>query len=267
MNRRGFTLIEILVATAIFTMVIVSFISIFVAIASMQARQMSSAVVDQQSQFLLQRIQYYVQSSSYVSTTPDLAASTLTLRMPSSTIDPTVISLSGGRVYLQQAGGAVQPLTSNKITVSNLSFTRHQNPPGHDSVSVDFTINYNTSNIKQMFAQALQTSITRVSAATFDSGVYPSVSGNGALGSQSQAWTSINGIVYFSGTNVGINQSSPQQALEVNGGLRLNTAASQPACGASARGTLWYLELAPSSNDLLQVCTENASGTYGWLTL
>ncbi len=265
--KRGFTLIEVLVATAIFTIVIISFISIFVAVAGMQAHQMSAAVVDQQSQFLLQRIQYYVQNSSYVSTTADTAVSTLVLRMPSSTIDPTVISLAGGTVYIQQAGGTLQPLTSNKVTVSDLSFTRHQNPPGHDTVSVAFTINYNTSNIKQMFAQALQTSIARVSAATFDSGVYPSVSGSGALGSASQAWTSVNGVIYFSGTNVGINQSSPQQALEVNGGIRLNTALAQPSCGASSRGTLWYQELAPASNDVLQVCTENASGTYSWLTL
>jgi prepilin-type N-terminal cleavage/methylation domain-containing protein len=265
--KQGFTLIEVLVATAIFTMVIIAFISVFVVVAGIQARQTASAAVGDTSQLLLQKIQYYVQSSSYVSTTPDLSVSTLTLRMPSSSIDPTVISLVGGTVYLQQAGGATQPLTPNNVVVSNLSFTRHENPPGHDSVSVAFTVNYNTSNIQQMFSQALDTAVARVSAATFDSGVYPVVSGNGALGSASQAWQSINGVIYFSGTNVGINQASPQQALEVNGGLRLNTALSQPACGASSRGTLWYLELAPSSNDALEVCMENASGTYSWVAL
>ena len=265
--KRGFTLIEILVATAIFTMVIIAFISVFVVVAGVQAHQISSAAVGETSQSLLQKIQYYIGSSSYVSSTPNVAVSTLTLRMPSSSIDPTVISLVGGTVYLQQAGGQLQPLTSNKVTVSNLSFVRHQNPPGHDSVSVDFTVSYNTNNIKQMFSQALDTAVARVSAATFDSGIYPVVSGNGALGSASQAWQSINGVIYFSGTNVGIDQASPQQALEVNGGLRLNTAASEPACNASTRGTLWYVELAPSSNDVLQVCTENASSTYGWITL
>ena len=261
--KKGFTLIELLISTAIFTVVAIAFIGIFVEVMSVQANQTSAATVNEESQFLLQKIQYYVELSSIVSTTQDLATSTLTLRMPSSSIDPTTISLSSGTVYLQQAGGTLQPLTSNKVTVSNLSFTRRANVPGHDSVSVAFTVSYNTSNIKQMFTQALQTSVARVSAATFDSGVYPSTS-TGALGSASQEWNPINSIIYFSGTNVGVNAISPQQALEVNGGLRLNTSASLPTCNATSRGTLWFWERATSANDSLQVCYENASGTYQW---
>lgn len=259
----GFTLIELLISTAIFTIVIIVFIAIFVEVMGVQANQTSIAAVNGESQFLLQKIQYYVELSSVVSTTQDLATSTLTLRMPSSSIDPTVISLAGGTVYLEQAGGALQPLTSNRVAISNLSFTRRANTPGHDSVNVAFTVSYNTSNVKQMFTQALQTSVARVSAATFDSGVYPSTS-MGALGSVSQTWNPINGIIYFSGTNVGVNAVSPQQALEVNGGLRLNTSGSLPTCNATSRGTLWFWERATTANDSLQVCYENASGTYQW---
>jgi len=263
--KKAFTLIELLIATAIFTIVIVSFIGIFVEVVGVQGRQTSAAAVNEESQFLLQKVQYYVELSSAVSTTQDVATPVLTLRMPSSSIDPTVISLSGGTVYLQQAGGASQPLTSNKVSVSNLSFTRRSNAPWHDSVSVSFTVSYNTSNIKQMFAQALQTSIARVSAATFDSSIYPSGSGSNAqLGTTANPWTSINGVIDFSGSNVGINAASPQQALEVNGGVRLNTSATEPACNATSRGTLWFWERATSATDTLQLCYENTTGTYAW---
>lgn len=262
--KKAFTLIELLIATAIFTIVVIGFIGIFTEVVGVQANQTSAAAVDEESQLLLQKVQYYVELSSAVSTTQDLAVPTLTLRMPSSSIDPTVISLVGGTVYLQQAGGALQALTSNKVAVSNLLFTRRANAPGHDSVSVTFTIAYNSSNVKQMFARALQTSVARVSAATFDSGVYPSVS-PGALGSQAQEWSPINGIIYFSGTNVGINTvGAPQQALEVNGGIRLNTSAAEPSCNAATRGTLWFWELATSATDTLQLCYENTSGAYNW---
>lgn len=264
--KKGFTLIELLIATAIFTLVIIAFISVFISVAGIQARQTSSAVVNEESQFLLQRIQYYVQLSSFVSTTQDLATQTLTLRMPSSSIDPTIFTLSGGTAYLQQAGGAQQPLTSNAVSVSGLSFTRRSNPPGHDSVSVAFTISYVTSNIKQMFAQMLQTSIARVSAATFDSGVYPSVSGNGALGSNSYAWTSVNNIVNFNGTNVGIglNYTSAQQQLDVQGGLRLNPSGGEPSCVSTIRGSLWFVPVGGSGKDHLDLCAYNASGTLTW---
>ncbi len=267
--KKGFTLIELLVATAIFTLVVIAFIGIFVMVAGMQTRQTSAAAVNEESQFLLQKIQYYIELSSFVSTTQDLAVGTLILRMPSSTIDPTVISLSGGTVYLQQAGGTLQPLTSNKVVASGLSFTRRSNAPGHDAVNVSFTISYNTSNIKQAFVQALQTSVARVSAATFDSGVYPSVSGNGALGSQSQAWTSLNNIINFNGTNVGIgpNFASAQEQLDVNGGARLVPQSSgQPTCVSGIRGTLWLVS-GGAGKDSLQLCAQNASGTPAWQTI
>jgi prepilin-type N-terminal cleavage/methylation domain-containing protein len=264
--RKGFTFIELLIATAIFTLVIIAFISIFTTVVGVQVRQTSTAAVSGESQFLLQKIQYYAELSSFVSTTQDLATSSLTLRMPSSSIDPTVFSLSGGTVYIQQAGGALQPLTSNSVVVSNLLFTRRSNASGHDLVSVSFTVSYNTSNSKQMFAQALQTSVARVSAATFDSGVYPSVSGSGQLGSQSQAWTSVNNLINFNGTNVGVglNYTSAQQVLDVQGGIRLNPSGGKPACNSNSRGTLWFTT---GAKDILYLCAQNASSVLDWYTI
>ena len=268
--KKGFTLIEVLVATAIFTLVIIAFIGIFVTVAGVQVRQNSSAAVNGESQFLLQKIQYYVGLSSFVSSTQDLSTSTLTLRMPSSSIDPTVLSLSNGTVYLQLATGTPQPLSSNAVVVSNLLFTRRSNAPGHDAVNVAFTVSYNTSNIKQMVAQALQTSVARVSAATFDSGVYPTVSGNGALGSQSQAWTSVNNIINFNGTNVGIgaNYASARQTLDVNGGIGLVPQSSgQPSCSSGIRGVLWFIAGGTGAQDHLQLCAQNSTGTPQWYTV
>jgi Tfp pilus assembly protein PilE len=265
--RKGFTLLELLIATAIFTGVIIAVIGIFVSVLGVQGRQTSSAAVEQESQALLQKVQYYVELSSYVSSTVDVPTSTLVLRMPTQAIDPTVISLSGGTVYLTQATGTPVALTSNRVTVPNLSFTRHANPPGHDSVSIAFTISYNTSNIKQAFSQALQTSIARVSAANFDSGIFPSSTGL-SLGSLAQLWSPIDGALYIlSNGNVGVGVASPQQPLEVNGGIRLNTAVgNQPSCNSNARGTLFYLERATAATDTLQLCTENPYG-YQWVTL
>ncbi len=264
--KRGFTLIELLIATAIFTLVIVAIIGIFVTVVGVQGRQTSSAAVEEESQALLQKIQYYVELSSYVSSTVDVATTTLTLRMPSSSMDPTVINLSGGTVFLTQATGTPTALTSNRVTVPSLSFTRHSNPPGHDSVSVAFTIAYQTSNIKQAFSQALQTSIARVSAATFDSGVYPVVSGNGALGSNSQAWSSVNNLINFNGNSVGVGLSftSAVDTLDVNGSFRLVPQASgQPACASTNRGTLWLIS---GTTDHLQLCVQ-VSSTPTWVTL
>ena len=264
-RTQGFTLIEMLVAISIFTVIAIAFISILVMVTQVQVHSSSSAVVDQESQFLLQKLQYYVQTAGLIDVPTSTPTSTLKFDMASSSFDPSYITLASGTVYLQQtAGGTLQPLTSNKVSVSNLLFTRHASPPGHDSVSISYTIAYNTSNIEQAFSQLFQTSVEHVSAATFDTGVYPSTNGTEPLGVSGQAWSSINGVINFSSGNVGIGTLSPAQPLEVNGGLRLYpNGVSEPTCNGSSntRGTLWFAT--GGTNDSLYICA-NVSSTIGW---
>lgn len=263
-HREGFTLIEILIATAIFIVIIVAFISILLSVTQVQVQSSSAAAVNQESQFLLQKLEYYVQTASLIQIPQDTATATLQLYMASSSADPTYITLASGTVYLQQtATGTLQALTSNKVTVSNLSFTRRANPPGHDTVAISFNISYNTSNVAQAFSQLFNTSISQVSAATFDTGVYPSVPASEPLGTSALSWQSINNVIDFSSGNVGINQTNPQQQLEVNGGLRLWPSGSEPTCNSNARGTLWF-QSGGAGQDFLYLCAQNASATLSW---
>jgi hypothetical protein len=64
--------------------------------------------------------------------------------------------------------------------------------------------------------------------------------------------------------NVGIGTTTPQTALEVNGGARLNTTTAQPACGAATRGTFWVLQGASGVADQVQVCMKDALNNYSW---
>jgi prepilin-type N-terminal cleavage/methylation domain-containing protein len=264
--KKGFTLIEMLMAISLFAIVAVSFIGILALVTQIQVQSSSSTAVNQESQFLLQKLQYYIGSASLVDIPTSTVTSTLKLEMASSSLDPTYITLASGTVYLQQtASGTLQALTSNKVVVSSLAFTRQSNPPGHDAVSISYAIAYNSSNIAQEFSQFLQTSVEHVSAATFDTGVYPSVNNSEPLGATGQTWSSINSIIDFSGSNVGIGTVSPQQPLEVNGGVRLNPQppVSEPTCNSAARGTLWF-QSGGSGKDSLYLCAQNASSTLAW---
>jgi len=268
-QRRAFTLIEMLIAISIFAIIAIAFIGILVVVTQVQVQSSSSAVVTQESQFLQQKLQYYIQTASLVDISTSTPTSTLKLEMASDSADPTVISLTGNTVYLQQHGGTPQPLTSNKVTVSNLSFTRQSNPPGLDAVNIAYTMQYNVSNVKQQFSQFFQTSIAQVSAATFDTGLYASTNPE-PLGNSTNEWSPINGAVWFSGTNVAIGPSltTPSQQLEVDGGLRLNpTNVSEPTCNSSTpniRGTLWFVN-GGASADHVDVCAQSGgAGTLGW---
>ena len=268
-SRKGFTVIELLIFSAIFAVVSIAFVAILLTITRVQLRETSIAEVSQQSQFLLQSIQRYIENSSLIEMSADVPTSTLKLRMPSLANDPTYIYLSSSTVYVKETnGGAAVPLTSSRVLVSTLNFTRRANASGHDSVAVSFLVEYNTSNIQQKASRALTTAIARVSAATFDSDIRASSTNTYKIGAATQEWQSINNTIFFSGSNVGIGPGavSPQQRLEVDGGLRLNTSAGKPTCSAvgNTRGTFWVTQSGAGAKDNVEVCVKNASDTYIW---
>lgn len=257
-----------LITISIFVVIALAFIGILAEVTQVQVQTSSSAVVSQESQFLLQKLQYYIGTASLVDISTSTPTSTLKLYVASSSLDPTLITLASGTVYLQQpSGGSLQALTSNKVTVSNLSFQRRSNPPGHDTISVSYTLSYNTNNASQSFSQPFQTTIVKVSAATFDTGLYSAASAQ-PLGTSANAWSPINSVIYFNGTNVGINTASPAEQLSVQGGVQLlTTASSSITCNTTSRGTMLFYSPGGSVKDTLLLCAAGAGGTVGWQTI
>lgn len=66
---------------------------------------------------------------------------------------------------------------------------------------------------------------------------------------------------------IGIGIPSPGQKLEVNGGVRLNTATAQPACDSTTRGTFWVTQGGAGVKDAVEVCAKDAADSYAWRTL
>ena len=67
--------------------------------------------------------------------------------------------------------------------------------------------------------------------------------------------------------NVGIGTTNPSQKLEVNGGVRYNTATAKPTCDSTVRGTTWFTQGAPGVKDTFEVCAKDAADAYAWRTL
>ncbi len=263
-SRSGFTIIELMIFSAIFALVTVSFLSILVAVVRIQARQGAANDVNQQSDFVLATVQRLVEQSSQIEGTSGVAVTDITMRMASTSQDPTRLYVATGTIYLKQGSAAAQALTTSQVQVTSASFTKRSNPGGRDGLAVNLTIANASASTTRNVARILNVFVTRASAATFDADVVPSTGNTYKLGVNAQPWQSINETIYFSSGNVGVGIVSPAAKLEVDGGVRLNTATSKPSCGATTRGTIWFTQAGGGSSDVVEVCKRNASSTYIW---
>lgn len=273
-SSRGFTVLELIVFAAIFTTIAITFLSILVVIGRIQSRQTSASQVNRESLFILQTVQRYVESASLVDMPIGVSSSTLSLRTAASTTDPTILfasSTPSGTIalYVREGAGPNQQLTSGKVTIPTLQFTRRSNPAGRDAVEMTVGIAFNTQNPQQRFERNYRTSVARRSAVLFGSDIVPAAAGAQA-GNASQKWNSINDLLYFDGPNIGIGTryatSVPGASIvELNGPLRL-TSNNKPDClDNSNRGFLWFKRGISDATDAVMVCTLDASvPSYQW---
>jgi len=72
-------------------------------------------------------------------------------------------------------------------------------------------------------------------------------------------------VLQEQGGNVGIGTTDPAVALEVAGGIRMNTTAAKPTCDSTVRGTMWFTPSSGGTDDFLYACMKNSSDTYNWV--
>jgi Tfp pilus assembly protein FimT len=200
-DKSGYSLIELLIYVAIFAVSAVFLTAILLTITKIQTRQNSVNDVNQQVSFVASTIQQLVQQSSLIDMTSGSATSTLKLRMASSTLDPTLVYASGTAIYLSE--GTLIPsstpvaITNSDVNVGSFSVTKYESPGGLALVQLSLTMTYNSGNPSAQLTRSLNTAIARVSAANFDSSVYPTaVSSTLTLGTASYPWYT----GYFNGT-------------------------------------------------------------------
>ncbi|RME56632.1 type II secretion system protein, partial [Candidatus Parcubacteria bacterium] len=96
-RRAGFTLLELLIFSGLFVVVALAFVGILVSVSRVYIEQTTKSEVNQQSQFVLQTIQRYVEESSLIEEPANDGdtGTLLKLRMPDSARDPVYIHLEG----------------------------------------------------------------------------------------------------------------------------------------------------------------------------
>ncbi|MFA5084622.1 MAG: hypothetical protein WC475_04575, partial [Candidatus Paceibacterota bacterium] len=101
-NKDGYTLIELLVYTAVFAAAVGVFSGVLITFTRVGTQTSADAELTQQLSFIQDTIQRFVRESANIENPAGVASSTLILRMASPASDPTIISSDENGIYLKQ---------------------------------------------------------------------------------------------------------------------------------------------------------------------
>lgn len=193
---RGFTLIELLIYSSIFAVIGVVLTSIFVVFLRVDVRESASAEISNQANFVLQRIQNYIGNASFlvvnnsgndeIDDTLALPYSKLIIKdrgertgsdpNADDPLSPITIFKEGDFVKVKQGQGTLavtESLNSNKVKVTNLTFTKVSNHPGRDSVIINLTLEHNNPTLPKKISRTFALGVGKASAAIFDTNLNP----------------------------------------------------------------------------------------------
>src|SRR3989344_3461223 len=278
MSKKAFSLIELLIYVSIFAVVAGLMTSILVTILKVSQKESASIETSEQLSFVMQTVSRLIRESSNIETA---SADSLKLRMKDSAKDPTCLYRENQIIKLAEGPDSpnnndnctptASNLTSSKVIADKLEFSKITNYPGHDVVSIDIQLIYNSSNPQSQITRNLKSAIARVSAATFDDNLIPGSDAKYDLGfSPNTRWKDAN----FSGNllvggNVGIGTVNPGVLLQVekSGGAvasfpTLGAASGNLALIGNAGGWGMYLGLDDSGPGWIQQMRNDSAVAY-----
>ncbi|HEX7042243.1 MAG TPA: prepilin-type N-terminal cleavage/methylation domain-containing protein [Patescibacteria group bacterium] len=152
--EKGFTLVELLLYTGLFTILLVVLLEVFSAIIDVQLTSQSTTSTTQDGQYILARLSYDLGRATAITSPSGLGTTAFSLTVTISG-NPVTFSLSNGNLD----EGSTQ-LNGYDTTVSSFSVKRLQSTNGIDSITVAFTLTSKTKNGNGPDTKNFQTTIS-----------------------------------------------------------------------------------------------------------
>ena len=140
-KKSGFSLVEILIYIAIFSVFVISLVSFNSSLTASRLHNQMMLEVNDQGEKVMKIITQTLRNSSQVnSPTIGSAANNLSVVTGVPVNDPTVFSLSGGVLYITEGAGSPVALTNNQVITSSLLFSNFSRSSTPNIIKVSFTL-------------------------------------------------------------------------------------------------------------------------------
>ncbi len=146
-SRDGYTMIEMLLYIAIFSLIIGSILSVASSISTQRIQNQITQEVDYQGQLILTDITQNLRNASTINQ-PSAGNSSASLSYNTSVVvnNPTVydtaVDQSMNKLRFRVGSSNAEYITSSRVNISNLTFVNRTINGGRDSIEVSFTLNY-----------------------------------------------------------------------------------------------------------------------------
>ncbi|MBI3273645.1 MAG: prepilin-type N-terminal cleavage/methylation domain-containing protein, partial [Candidatus Colwellbacteria bacterium] len=196
----AFTLVELLIYVAIFAVTSGTLTAILLTTTRIQNNEVAGIQVTQELNLVLETTQRLVRDASLIEkvyegvteTAPCTTFCSVKLRMQNTALDPTVIRSTATAIYLKQGVNPETTITSNRVIVNSLNFTKFDIIGGHATIQIDASLTYNSTNPQLAITKTLRSAVGRVSAATFDSDLLPdATTSNRNIGAATNLWQNL----------------------------------------------------------------------------
>jgi len=120
-SQAGFTIVEVLITSLVFSIMVIAVSSIFIQIINDERRAFAAQAIQENGQFILELMSREIRVSKIENQeSPNCTATSLTIQHP---VNGTVTyTLTGGGVLERIAGGVTTDLSASTVTFSRLNF-------------------------------------------------------------------------------------------------------------------------------------------------
>lgn len=153
-KMKGFTLIEIIIYLAIISVMTVSLVDFALGVIQGGVKASNQQEVYTQARYLSERIKREIRSATDINS---VSAGSISLKeTPASGNDPTIISLSGTTVTIQQGAGPLTRLHSTDSKVTSLIFTSYTSADNKTKhIGFKITISANFGSLRHEYQESV----------------------------------------------------------------------------------------------------------------
>lgn len=142
-NKKGFTLIELILYIAIMGLTITSIFYFLSMVLNAKVKNQTVIEVEQQGESVILEMAQAIRNATSINyPTFGTSSSTISLVMASSTKNPTIFKLSSSTLQIIEGTSSAINLTNNLVAVTGLTFKNLGTSSGTDSIQMKLNINY-----------------------------------------------------------------------------------------------------------------------------